>query len=104
MTLGESRLDGRGGWIPTQPCSNLLRHHQTAEQKVKGSEIFPLLLLGILDNCTHFKGYFLKKTKSIFVCVTAKSDPGVTGPLHLLPLPIINASKFKDGFNHCYRK
>ena len=53
--------------------------------------------------CTYFKEYFLKKkTKSIFVCVTAKSDPGVTGPLHLFPLPIINASKFKDGFNHCY--
>ena len=34
MTL--LRLDGRGGWIPTQPCTNLPRHPQTTQQEIKG--------------------------------------------------------------------
>ena len=36
-----------------------------------------------------------------FLCL-AKSDPGLTAPLHLLHLPILNASKFKEYFNNVY--
>ena len=36
-----------------------------------------------------------------FLCL-AKSDPGLTASLHLLHLPILNASESKNDFNNVY--
>ena len=90
MTLGESRLDGRGGWIPTQPCSNLLGHHQTAEQKVKGSEYFSLLIFGnTWQLYTFLKSIFWRRRQKVyFVCYSQEwslphwSSTSASSPYH----------------------
>ena len=97
-------LDGRGGWIPTQPCTNLPRHPQTTQQEIKGltkknPDLWESLVIAhtfclclFLTSIFHpaiVEKHLLKKI-SFF---PAESDPGIARPLHLFPLPVLNASK-----------
>ena len=67
----------------------------TIRQLSKKSKVRKTSLSSFWEYLTiaHVFRSILEKTKSIF-CVPAKSDSGLSGPLHLFPLPFIDASKF----------